>query len=89
MAGEIAYKLTADEKQAVDALVKLAKGFADTEARAKGLSDETKKAQQEQAELGRIAKRAMDDAQTPADRYRETMEKLDKALQQGLLSQDA
>jgi hypothetical protein len=86
MAGEIAYKLTAEEKQAIDAIRKVAEAFSGVEGGIKKVSEETRKAQQEQAELGRLAKRIMEDAKTPAEKYAEQMAKLEQLYKDGKIS---
>lgn len=83
MAGEIAYKLTAEEKQAVDAIRKVAQAFNDVEGGVKKVSEETKRLEREQAEMGRLAKRVMEEAKTPLDRYAEQMDKLNQLVEQG------
>ena len=54
MAGEIAYKLTAEEKQAVDAIRKVAEAFQGFEGGIKKVTEETKKAEQAQRDLDRM-----------------------------------
>lgn len=83
MAGEIAYKLTADEKQAIDAIRKVAESFAGVEGGIKKVSEESRRAAKAQEEFGRIAKQVMERAKEPADRYYEAMAKLDKVFEQG------
>ena len=90
MAGQIAYILTANEAQAVQAFRKTGKTVADTEEATKNfLLEETKRAVQEEAEFGRLAKRVMEEAKSPTDRYYEAVAKLDKLLEQGKISTEA
>ena len=89
MAGEIAYKLSAEEKQAVDAIRKVAEAYAKVEGGVKKVSEETKKAQKEQEEMGRMAKRIMEEARTPAERYAEQMSKLEQLFRDGKIDLDA
>ena len=88
MSGEIAYKLTADEKQAVDAIMNVAKAMGEGEKATKGLTEETKQLQREQAEMGRIAKRAIEDAKTPLEKYNEQVLKLTALLHDGKIKQE-
>ena len=89
MAGEIAYKLTAEEKQAVEAIRKVGEALAGVEGGIKKVSEESRRAAQEQAELGRLAKRVMEDAKTPLDRYYEQMKKLDTLVESGKITLSA
>lgn len=86
MAGEIAYKLTADEKQALDAILKVARAYSDVEGGAKGATEATKRASRETEEMGRLAKRVMEDAKAPAQKYAEQVAKLDQLYKDGRIS---
>jgi hypothetical protein len=82
MAGEIAYRLTADQKAAVDAMLKLADSFQSVEGGAKKVKEETKLLAKEQEELGRQAKRVWDETRTPLERYEQEMAKLSRLYQE-------
>lgn len=86
MPSEIAYKLTAEEKQAVDAIRKVAEAYGKVEGGVKKVSEETKKAKKEQAEMGRLAKRIMEEARTPAERYCEQIKKIDQLYLDGKIN---
>jgi hypothetical protein len=88
MAGEIAYKLTAEEKQAIDAIRKVAEAYANVEGGVKKVSEESRKAQKEQEEFGRLAKRVWEDTRTPMEAHQSRMERLAKMVQQGKLDAD-
>jgi hypothetical protein len=83
MAGEIAYKLTADEKAAVDAIRKVAEAYSGVEGGVKKVSEATKALEREQAEMGRLAKRIMEEAKTPAELYHEEIAKINKLFRDG------
>ncbi len=80
MAGEIAYKLTAEEKQAVEAIRKVAEAYAGVEGGVKKVSEETKKLEREQAEMGRAAKKVFEDTRTPMEEHQARLQKLAELL---------
>jgi hypothetical protein len=89
MAGEIAYKLTADEKAAIDAIRKVAEAYQGVEGGAKKATEETRKLQQEQTEMGRLAKRVMEEAQNPAEKYWQEIKKINQLFLDGKISVEA
>ena len=88
MAGEIAYRLTADEKQAMDAVRRLAESMAGAEKSVKGVTDETKRLRKKQESMGRYARRAFEEAQSPAEKYTQQIKTLDDLLKKGKITQD-
>ncbi len=85
MAGEIAYKLTAEEKQAVDAIRKVAEAYEKVEGGAKKVNEATRTLQKEQEEMGRAAKRIMDENRTDAEKYADKIKKIEDLFRRGLI----
>jgi hypothetical protein len=88
MAGEIAYKLTAEEKQALEAIKRIAEAFAGGEGAVKKMTDATKQLSKDQEEMGRAAQRVMREIETPQERYNAKLAELNKLLEAGKLTQD-
>ena len=73
MPAEIGYKFKGDPADLLDAARKVADAFAGLEGGATKVSKEMRAAQKEADELGRLAKRIMEDAKTPAEKYAEQL----------------
>src|SRR5271157_1643285 len=68
MAGEIAYKLTADEAQALQAVARLSREFGLTEGAIKKAADASKELERGQQQMSREAQRMWEDTRTSAER---------------------
>ncbi len=66
----------------------MAEAFAGAEKSAKKMTDGTREAKREQEEMGRIAKRAIEDARTPLQRYNEQLLRLTELLHDGKIKQN-
>jgi hypothetical protein len=89
MAGKIAYELTADEAKFMEAMRNCINGAGGLEAGMKKVTEESKIAAREQAEMGRMAKEIMEGMKGPTDQYYEAMAKLDRVYKTGQISLEA
>jgi hypothetical protein len=78
MPGEIAYKLTADEAQALQAVSRLSREFGLNETAIKKAVEATKELDRTQQQMGREAQRIFDETRTPLEQQQIQMQKLDE-----------
>jgi len=85
MAGDIAYRLTADEAQALQAVARLSREFGLNESAIKKAADAAKELDRTQQQMGREAQRIFQETRTPLEEYQQQLEKIDKLYQQGAI----
>jgi hypothetical protein len=78
MAGEIAYKLTADEAQALQAVARLSREFGLNETAIKKAADAAKELDRTQQQMGREAQRVFEATRTPLEQQLAQLQKLDE-----------
>lgn len=82
MAGEIAYKLTADEAQALQAVSRLSREFGLNETAIKKSVEATKELDRTQQQMGREAAKVFADTRTPIEQHQQQLKKLDELHKQ-------
>lgn len=82
MAGEIAYKLTADEAQALQAVSRLSREFGLNETAIKKSIEATKELDRTQQQMGREAAKVFADTRTPLEAHQKQLSKLDELHKQ-------
>lgn len=83
----ILYKLTADEKVALNAFRKLTKGMTDAEKATTGLTVETVRLDKAHKKLERQAKKTFEASKSGARKYRDQIRMLNQAKQKGILTE--
>jgi hypothetical protein len=88
MPGEIAYKLTADEAQALQAVARLSREFGLNETAIKKAVEAAKDLDRTQQQMGREAQRIFEETRTEAERYQQELARLKELHEKNAISAD-